>query len=222
MAERMRCEIISWSEVYRLSRHLAERVMASGYRPDVIVAIGRGGYVPARLLCDFLHSMALTSIKVEHYAQGAHRQPRAVVRYRLGIDVHDLRLLVVDDVNDSGDTFDVVRDYLATQRPREVRTAVMHNKQTTHFSVDYYAKRIRTWRWLIYPWALIEDLTGFLHRMSPPPSSAADAADCLRRDYGLNVSRRTLDDVFRFMALAPATAHDAKPPLSAVNARSQP
>ena len=67
MPEQLRCELISWSEVERLCQHLARLIRESGYRPDLIIAIGRGGYVPARLMCDWLHIMGLTSIKVEHY-----------------------------------------------------------------------------------------------------------------------------------------------------------
>ena len=52
MAQAMRCELITWSEVQRLCRQLARLVRESDYRPAVVVAIGRGGLVPARLVCD--------------------------------------------------------------------------------------------------------------------------------------------------------------------------
>lgn len=44
----MRCELISWGELQRLCRRLAGRIQAAGFRPDIIVAIIRGGYVPAK------------------------------------------------------------------------------------------------------------------------------------------------------------------------------
>ena len=49
----MRCELISWKQVRILSRRLVALIRASAYEPDMIVAIGRGGYVPARLLSDW-------------------------------------------------------------------------------------------------------------------------------------------------------------------------
>lgn len=50
----MRRELITWRQVYRLAWRLADRIRRSGFKPDPIVAMARGGYVPARLLCDFL------------------------------------------------------------------------------------------------------------------------------------------------------------------------
>lgn len=199
----LRCELIAWAEVHRLCRRLATRVRDSGFRPQLIVAIGRGGYIPARLLCDYLHLMGLAGVKVEHYTGGARRQPHARVRYPLGIDVEGLRVLVVDDVNDSGDTFEVVLEYLKALRPGELRTAVMHDKTVSRFHVDYRAKRVRQWRWLVYPWARVEDITGFIQAMSPPPVSRAEAARRLEHDYRIRVPAQTLSDVYEFMALAP-------------------
>jgi len=199
----LRCELVSWAEVHRLCRRLAARVRDSGFRPELIVAIGRGGYIPARLLCDFLHLMGLAGVKVEHYTQGARREAHARVRYPLGIEIQGMRVLVVDDVNDSGDTFDAVLAYLRSLQPRELRTAVMDDKAVSRFRVDYRARRIVKWRWLIYPWARIEDITGFIQTMDPPPASRDEAARRLARDYGIRVPAKTLTDVYDFMALAP-------------------
>ena len=57
MQEPIRCELISWTAVQHLTRSLAAKIRASGFRPDVVVAIARGAYVPARLLCDHLDIM---------------------------------------------------------------------------------------------------------------------------------------------------------------------
>ena len=53
----MRCELVTWGQVYRLSWRLADLIRKSGFAPDLIVAVARGGYVPARLLCDFLDNL---------------------------------------------------------------------------------------------------------------------------------------------------------------------
>ena len=57
MQEQLRCELISWAEVERLCQRLAGLIKETGFRPDLVIAIGRGGYVPARLLCDYMHIM---------------------------------------------------------------------------------------------------------------------------------------------------------------------
>ena len=195
----MRCELISWTEVHRLCRRLASLVKASGYRPDIVVAIGRGGLVPARLVCDCLEIMALTSIKIEHYLSGSSRQAQAVIRYPLCMDIRDQRVLLVDDVNDSGDTLQLAIAHLNTFHPGEVRTAVIHHKTTTRLDVDYYARKIIKWRWLIYPWAIHEDVSAFHNRLSPPPISLEKAQQQLADQYGIRISQRCLRDIYEFM-----------------------
>jgi len=76
---------VSWATVHGLARRLAAKIADSGYRPDLIVAIGRGGYVPGRLLSDWLGIMDLTSFKIEHYRH-AEKQRAAQVRYPLPAD----------------------------------------------------------------------------------------------------------------------------------------
>lgn len=195
----MRCELISWSEVQRLCLRLATLIRDSNYQPDIVVAIARGGYVPARLLCDYLDIMALTSIKIEHYLAGSAKQEQAVIRHPLCTPIENQRVLLVDDVNDSGDTLDVAIQHLLSFQPSEVRIAVMHHKTITHFKVDYLAKTIIKWRWLIYPWAMVEDISDFLQRLTPPPTSLHEAQQQLAQQYGIKISRRQLKQLWTFL-----------------------
>ena len=197
MARQMRCELPSWEEVYDLARSLAYRVTEDRLRPDLLVAIGRGGYTPGRLLADFLHMKALTAFRIEHYTAGAERTARARVVGSLDEDLSGLRVLVVDDVNDSGETLRAAVGFLRERGAAAVRTAVLQQKATTGFAADYAAQRVEEWRWIIYPWAVIEDVTAFLRRMDPRPEGVAEAARRLEQDYGMPVPERTVEDVFR-------------------------
>lgn len=191
--------MISWAEVERLCQRLAELIRASGCRPDLVIAIGRGGYVPARLVCDWLHIMGLTSIKIEHYLSGANRQEKAVIRYPLKADIRGLRVLVVDDVNDTGDTLEAAIQHLQAFQPGEIRTAVMHHKTVTHFAADYSAGKIIKWRWLIYPWAVNEDVSGFLKRLTPAPGSLEDAQLRLAQQFNIKIPLKRLGAIYASM-----------------------
>ncbi len=199
MAEKMRCELIPWSEVQRQCQRLAGLIRESGYRPDLIVAIGRGGYVPARLLCDYLDIMDLTSIKLEHYLPGADKQEQTVIRYPLKADIRGRRVLLVDDVNDTGDTLVAATRHLQTFQPAGVRTAVIHEKTVSRISADYYARRVVKWRWLIYPWAVSEDVKGFLERMETLPESVEDAQQLIARQYNIKVPLQHLRYIYASM-----------------------
>lgn len=196
MPTKFQCELVSWGGVVSLTNKLAMLIRQDDFQPDIIIAIGRGGYVPARLLADYLDMMNLTSIKVEHYIAGAHRQAVASVKYPLGIDVSDMNVLVVDDVSDSGDTFTVTIQHInESSTPREIRTAVLHHKTVSEFTPDYYAAKIIKWRWLIYPWAQVEDISGFVADLTPCPDTRQAITVELNNLYGFQVPQDLLEYV---------------------------
>ena len=189
--------------MYKLSRKLAFAIMTAEYRPDLIIAIARGGLVPARVVADFLGLMNVTSMRIEHY-RGAHKEPLAVVKDPLCVDITKQRILLVDDVSDSGDTFQValrhIQEYGAYA---EIRSATLHHKLTSRYRPDFFAKEIVTWRWITYPWAIIEDLSIFIEAMEPRPDTLEGIAGCLQRNHGIRVPKQTVKDVLDTMGIRP-------------------
>ena len=160
-----RCELISFNDVLRLSRVLARKIKASGYMPDLIVAIGRGGYVPGRLVSDFLLFNDLTSMKIEHYARAADMRKEARIKFPIPVDITGKKVLIVDDVTDTGETLNLAVNYALSLKPANVRTAVLQHKTCSAFTPDFYAQKILKWRWVIYPWARYEDFAGFAEKI---------------------------------------------------------
>lgn len=160
-----RCELVSFNYVSQLSKILSRKIKASGYTPDLIVAIGRGGYVPGRLVSDFLLFNDLTSMKIEHYTRAAHMQAEAKIRFPIPVDITGKKVLIVDDVTDTGDTLKLAVDYVWGLKPKDVKTAVLQHKTCSTFVPDFYAQKIIKWRWIIYPWARYEDLAGFVEKI---------------------------------------------------------
>lgn len=197
----LQSELVGWNAMYDLARKLARKIAESGYRPDIIVAIGRGGWVPGRILSDFIGQMDLTSFKIEHY-RSARQAKTAQVRYPLAADVGGRRVLLVDDVADSGETFAVALAHLNRHgAPAELRTAVLHYKTVSSFVPDYYARKVVNWRWIIYPWAVAEDVGSLIRAMDPRPASVDEVAQRLATEHGLCLPRKILRDL-----LAPAIA----------------
>lgn len=187
MPQGIRCEIVTWGRVHRLARDLAFRIRADGFVPDIIIALGRGGWVPGRLLSDYLGNLNLTEFKVEHY-RGTDKQSVAKVRYPLTADVTGQRVLVVDDVTDTGDSFEVALAHIRSRgEPREIRTAALHHKTVSPYVPDYYGRKVVNWRWIIYPWAIVEDLTGLIRAMEDRPADAPGVARRLLQVHGLGV-----------------------------------
>lgn len=190
------CQLISWDEAYQLSRKLARVIKSSGFRPDLIIAIGRGGYVPARIVCDFLLHSLLTSIKIEHWDIAACKRPEAAVRFPLAVDVQDQSILIIDDVTDTGDTLRAALDYLKSLGAGETKTGVMQHKTTSSVVPDFYADIIKDWRWIIYPWAAHEDLVGFTEKVLSVELATRDQIRArLKEQYTLVVDENSLTEV---------------------------
>jgi hypoxanthine phosphoribosyltransferase len=190
------CQLISWDEAYKLSRKLASVIKSSGFRPDLVIAIGRGGYVPARIVCDFLLHSLLTSIKIEHWDIAACKRPEAAVRFPLAVDVQDQSILIIDDVTDTGDTLRAALDYLKSLGAGETKTGVMQHKTTSSVVPDFYADIIKDWRWIIYPWAAHEDLVGFTEKVLSVELATRDQIRArLKEQYTMFVDENSLTEV---------------------------
>jgi hypoxanthine phosphoribosyltransferase len=183
------CVFVTWEEQYLLARALAAKVRSSGYRPDLVIAIGRGGYIPARILCDLLSISRLTSVKAEHWGTPAEKEDRAVIRYPLCIPIEGEKVLIVDDVTDTGESMALVLEYVKALGPAEVRTAVLQHKEVSGFLPDYYAQVCPVWQWIVYPWALHEDLLGFSRKiLAAGPVTPARLKEELSSRFGFIAS----------------------------------
>jgi hypothetical protein len=154
--------------------------------------------MPARIISDFLHILNLTSFKIEHY-RGTQKKKTAQIRYPLAERTTGRKVLLVDDVCDTGDTFELASKHLDERlKPEQIRTAVLHFKKTSSFTPDYYAGRIVKWRWIIYPWAAAEDISEFIGRMQPIPATVAAIRNVLKLEQGIVIPVSILEDILAF------------------------
>lgn len=199
------CEVITWRRFAGLARRLAIKIQSAGYQPDLIIAIARGGYAPARVLADYLGVMNVASIKVEHY-RGTRKVAKAYVRHPLPDNVRGRRVLIVDDVSDTGDTFEVAVPHIREHLPdAEIRTAVLLHKATCPDLPDFHARKVIKWRWIIFPWAIMEDLSAFLAAAGRPIPNAEEFARLLHEKHKLRLPRQPLEDALA-LALAGKTS----------------
>jgi hypoxanthine phosphoribosyltransferase len=161
----VKVRFISWAEGIALSETLARRIQDSGFKPDVIVAVSRGGLVPARILSDVLEVDDVVTVGVKYWGLAQRRAERPVLYH--GVEpgvIRDRKALVVDEVADTGHTLMLTRSLLDLIGAAEVKTAVVHLKTTSKYTPDYYAEKIEEWVWISYPWSRYEDLREFEKR----------------------------------------------------------
>mgnify|MGYP001117035389 CR=1 FL=1 len=198
ISESFPCDLVTWAEFYDLAKSLSRLIKSSGWQPDLVVAIGRGGYVPARVVCDFLVHDLLTSMKVEHWGIAAQKKDQATVRFPLATGVSGRKVLIVDDVTDTGDTLTTAVGYVESLGPEEIRTAVLQHKTSSAFEPDFYVEKITDWKWIIYPWAVHEDLVGFTERVlssSDLPLSADQIRADLKRRFMIDVEKERMAEI---------------------------
>jgi len=188
---------VTWDEAFKFSKKLAYAIKSSGYRPDLVIAVGRGGYVPARIVCDFMLHNRLTSLKIAHWGIAARKQDTAEVIFPLAVEVVGLKVLIIDDVTDTGETLSVAASYVKGKGAADIRTGVLQHKVTSSFEPDYFADLIKEWRWIIYPWAAHEDLVGFTERvLSHEPLSKDQIRAELERRFALVIDQE-IDEVLQ-------------------------
>ena len=122
---------LTYNEIHRTVRHLAELVRLDSYEPDVIVAIGAGGFIPARILRSFLGKPILT-VGIAFYDM--ENRPTEWPRKIQWIDeveqkLEGKKILLVDEVDDSRTTLEYCLRELQRHLPAEIAVAVLHNKK---------------------------------------------------------------------------------------------
>ena len=164
---RIPVKLVTWEEIVEWSWGLAEKIRQSGYAPDVVIAIARGGYVPARLLCDFLGVENLLSIQSQHWVEAAAKGERAIIKFEYSVDLRGMKALLVDDIVDTGESVILAKKFIEERwRPDELRVAVLQwISPVAKVKPDYYYIEVKDWVWFQYPWTRLEDVTQFIKRM---------------------------------------------------------
>ena len=157
-------EFLGWNEAYELTLELCAKLKEDGFEPSLIVGISRGGLVPSRIASDFFgRDIHLTIVKVEFYSDIAKTRGEPVVREGFRVDVEGERVLLVDDVADTGKSLALVHSLLKERGAKEVKILTLYKKPWTIIDPNYYAKE--TEAWIIFPWEVLETLDLLYEKM---------------------------------------------------------
>lgn len=164
---RIPVKLVSWNDIVDWSWGLAKVIEKDGYVPDVVIAISRGGYVPARLLCDFLGIENLISIQSQHWTEAAKKGEKAIIKFEYTIDLSGYNALLVDDIIDTGESVILAKNFIVNRwKPKELRVAALQwISPVAKIKPDYYYIEVKEWVWFQYPWTRLEDVTQFINRM---------------------------------------------------------
>ncbi|MEM2722603.1 MAG: phosphoribosyltransferase, partial [Thermoplasmata archaeon] len=137
------------------------KIEFDGYKPEIIIGLARGGLVPARLISDRMQLKDLYAVKTEHWGITATPDGQAKITQTLPINISGKRVLVVDDITDTGQSLSLAIDHVKSMGPSELRSATLLHILHSKYIPNYFAEEVPEdkWTWFIFPWNVYEDLT---------------------------------------------------------------
>jgi hypoxanthine phosphoribosyltransferase len=151
---------LPWSKAIEHCYKLASILLDAGENPDTIIAISRGGLVPARVVSDILGVDDLVVLRSRFWGMGGKVLKEPEVRVHEKLDLGGKQVLVVDEVVDTGATMSKIVRIIKSLGVKSVKTAVLHYKSTSAYKPDYYVEKLEKWVWIFYPWSFSETLFG--------------------------------------------------------------
>jgi len=179
----LKFEIPTWDEIYDLLLNLADKIKESGFKPDVIVGVSRGGWPPARILSDLLENPQLANVTAEFYVGVAETRGEPTITQPVSAPVKGKKVLVVDDVADTGKSLRLVRSHLEEKGATEVRIMTIYYKPWSILVPDYYQRE--TSSWIIFPWERKESVRKVAEKYRRQGKSLEEAKEALV-DSGFN------------------------------------
>ena len=144
---------VTWDEYHKKIEYLAQLVQYWDF--NQIVCIARGGLRPGDILSR-IYNCPLAIMSAESY-DGATQRDTIKISYHMSM-TRDLgsRVLLVDDIADTGQTLEEALKYVKTYDVDEIRTAVLWTKKKSTFTPDYSVKLLKDNPIIVQPFAHYE------------------------------------------------------------------
>lgn len=149
---------LSWNKFYKDCLLLAKKIADKKIKIDRIIAISRGGLVPARILSDFLKA-PISNVVISSYSNLKQLKEPEIIEVAK-INLKNQIVLIVDEVSDTGKTFQRALKYFRTQPVKKILTSSPYIKPKTTYIPDFYLKIIDAW--IVFPYDLRETFEAFL------------------------------------------------------------
>lgn len=169
---------VSWEEYHSLALKMAATMLGhEKHNFDEIVAIARGGLTLGHLFSDYLR-IPISSITIQSYTD---IQKQGVVTITAGLSkiIQDKKILLVDDIADTGTTLIRAVSYLKEFNPSSIKTATMFYKPQSKVIPDYFAQQ--TDKWILLPFEVTEWIYTFTKKMEKEGKSKAEIQQFLTK-----------------------------------------
>jgi len=206
MVDLPRCRRATWAEADRWADRLAELVRSAHRVPDTLVGLTRGGWVPARMLSDRLGVKRLVSVRAQHWGVTATPDGVASLSEGLSGPVAGEKVLIVDDITDTGESLHLALEHVQAAGPARAETATFLHIPHSKIVPTYYAEEIPrdAWVWIVFPWNYWEDLAALAQKAAQVAPGLEAIRTTLRERSQLDVPMGDLERVARYVPLGPS------------------
>ncbi len=197
MVERFRCQLVSWKDIEHWSKDIVKKVMESGYEPEIVIGLARGGLVPARLIADYLNIKDLYAVKTEHWGLTATPDGQAKLAQGLQVSIDGKKVLVVDDITDTGQSLKLAIEHIAEHNPEEIKSATLLHITHSHYEPDYYSQVVPEdqWTWFIFPWNVYEDMRNLIPKTLYRPRKTEEIVSAMKEQFQIDVEPQLIQEV---------------------------
>ncbi|AGN25851.1 phosphoribosyltransferase [Candidatus Methanomassiliicoccus intestinalis] len=197
--ESFKCKLVSYDEITKWCSDVADKIRDIGYMPEVVVGLTRGGWVPARILCDELFVKKLYAVKTEHWGVTANPDGNALLTQELITDVTGERVLVIDDITDTGASLKLAVDHVKQKNPAEVMSASLIHIERSEYVPDVYSYSIsgNDWTWFIFPWNVHEDMRTILPKTLYEPKNNKEIQNAFIEQFQIEPSATLISKTLR-------------------------
>ena len=158
--------IIDWKEYNLIVEKLAIQIHESGFKPNLLIGIARGG-LPITDVLSRVFKLKCAYLAVESYSgEGTEDQQGDLVFSReMSSTVQDMKgnILLCDDLSDTGITFNKSIDWLNQYGPikgkiEDIKTATLWKKKKSTFEPDFCAVKLEENPWIVQPFEIYEEI----------------------------------------------------------------
>ncbi len=155
---------VSYNDVHKIIKDLAEKIKKINYDPDIIVAIGSGGFIPARIIKTFINR-PIYAVGISYYGvDKKHRDHPQKIQWidEVQDQLKGKKILLIDEVDDTRATLGYCIGELLKHEISEIAVLVLHNKikekdvempkEVNHYFKGLEIKDV----WICYPWDAID------------------------------------------------------------------
>jgi len=147
---------LSWQDIEEQCKELAKKIKKRGVDFDIIIALARGGWIPGRLLSDYLDNDELYTVRVKFYEGVGKRRKEPLILHPTQFTIRGRKVLLVDDIADTGESLIAALRHIEERGAESVFVATLVKKPHSKFAPDIFVEE--TSAWVVFPWEVKETI----------------------------------------------------------------